>query len=332
MAGGKEAERRLLKLSVNQFGLVTAEQCLKHGISRRVQHKRVRTGSWRRIHPGVFKIGTGAPTEAERELAALFYLGDDAVLSHFSAGRRHGLDLPSSSRIQLLVPAEQRVRAPTGIRVWRSRRLDAEEVVRRGPFRMTTVIRTLQDLAPVLDDRWLRAAVDSAMRDQRLQAAEIRAILDDDRRGCAGARRLAKLLQEYDEGQETTDSVLESFAIALNRQCGLAPALHHRIGITDALTFEVDLAWPEHRLCVELDGWKVHGRRSAFGRDRARDRKLVAAGWTVLRYTWNEVTDDGNKVATELSRFLNHPGRGAGDRPFRSSGKPRTPAHSAGDV
>jgi very-short-patch-repair endonuclease len=64
----------------------------------------------------------------------------------------------------------------------------------------------------------------------------------------------------------------------------------------------VDLAWPELRLCVEFDGWKTHGTREAFARDRSRDRELFPLGWTVLRYTWDDVVRDPEVVVDQLVR------------------------------
>jgi very-short-patch-repair endonuclease len=49
--------------------------------------------------------------------------------------------------------------------------------------------------------------------------------------------------------------------------------------------FEVDMAWPEHRLVVELDGHEFHRTRTGFERDRVRDAQLQVAGYRVLRVT-----------------------------------------------
>jgi Protein of unknown function (DUF559) len=57
----------------------------------------------------------------------------------------------------------------------------------------------------------------------------------------------------------------------------------HRAG-----TGEVDAAWPDHRLIVELDGYDVHTTRRSFEDDRARDRALTADGWRVVRITWRQ--------------------------------------------
>jgi very-short-patch-repair endonuclease len=73
-------------------------------------------------------------------------------------------------------------------------------------------------------------------------------------------------------------------------------------GVDAAPIAEVDLAWPEVRLCVELDGWMHHGSRAAFTRDRARDRSLLGLGWMLLRYTWQDVTCDRQSMIDEIGR------------------------------
>jgi hypothetical protein len=62
----------------------------------------------------------------------------------------------------------------------------------------------------------------------------------------------------------------------------------------------VDFHWPQHRLIVETDGHETHGTRTAFERDRARDQRLIAAGWTVLRFTHQQVSEDPRRVREVL--------------------------------
>ncbi|HYH89217.1 MAG TPA: DUF559 domain-containing protein [Solirubrobacteraceae bacterium] len=63
---------------------------------------------------------------------------------------------------------------------------------------------------------------------------------------------------------------------------------------------EVDAAWPDRRLSVELDSYEFHGTRQAFENDRRRDRRLTAAGWRVMRVTWRDLDEPG-RLAAELA-------------------------------
>jgi very-short-patch-repair endonuclease len=67
---------------------------------------------------------------------------------------------------------------------------------------------------------------------------------------------------------------------------------------------ELDLAWPDARLCVELDSWKHHASRAAFAEDRGRDRALFCLGWAVLRYTWDDISLHRARVSQELGQAL----------------------------
>jgi very-short-patch-repair endonuclease len=49
--------------------------------------------------------------------------------------------------------------------------------------------------------------------------------------------------------------------------------------------FRLDLAYPEHRVAIELDSWEFHHTRSAFEDDRVRDSLLRLEGWTVYHFT-----------------------------------------------
>ena len=156
----------------------------------------------------------------------------------------------------------------------------------------------------MLDDRWLRAAIDSALRKRLVSFQALSRLAKRGKRGCAGTVRLRQLSLEYCDRAEVSDSALESFAIELTRVLKVRPLLHHRIFRDRLFIAEVDLAWPKERLCVELDGWRHHGSQEAFARDRTRDRKLVSFGWTVLRYSWSEIARSPERVASELTRWL----------------------------
>ena len=83
---------------------------------------------------------------------------------------------------------------------------------------------------------------------------------------------------------------------------------------------EVDCAWPEHDLIVELDGHAAHAGTLAFETDRARDRRLEAAGWRVVRITWRQLHDTPYEVEADLRRLLGlSPRRG---RPTRAASRP----------
>ncbi|MFL5873293.1 MAG: DUF559 domain-containing protein [Solirubrobacterales bacterium] len=68
--------------------------------------------------------------------------------------------------------------------------------------------------------------------------------------------------------------------------------------------YVVDCHWPGSREIVELDGWEAHGTRSAFRDDRARDRALRVAGYSITHLTWNELDDEPEAIAADLCVLL----------------------------
>jgi predicted transcriptional regulator of viral defense system len=146
-------------LAAGQHGVVSVAQLLDAGLSRDAIDIRARSGRLHRLYRGVYAVGHTALTQRSRELAAVLSCGRHAVLSHRSAGARLGL-VRSPAWIEVTAPRACKPRA--GVVVHRSRRLHPEEreVVEGIP--VTSIARTLVDLAEVLDERRLAQAVQEA--------------------------------------------------------------------------------------------------------------------------------------------------------------------------
>lgn len=70
---------------------------------------------------------------------------------------------------------------------------------------------------------------------------------------------------------------------------------------------EVDCAWRDARLIVELDSRKHHDNTTAFEDDRARDQSLIGEGWRVIRVTWRQLHEQADRLACDLTRALRTP-------------------------
>ena len=66
----------------------------------------------------------------------------------------------------------------------------------------------------------------------------------------------------------------------------------------------VDFAYVAERLAIEVDGWSFHGSPEAMTSDLRRQNRLVALGWTVLRFTWWQVMNEPERVAQEIASVL----------------------------
>ena len=100
-------------------------------------------------------------------------------------------------------------------------------------------------------------------------------------------------------------SVIETLARLALR----ADGFEVRVGVVIAGVGEVDLLVCEC-VVVECDGFAYHSGRREYREDRRRDRELVARGFVVLRFTWEEIISDPGRVAREVHRVLLRPGGG----------------------
>ena len=111
---------------------------------------------------------------------------------------------------------------------------------------------------------------------------------------------LGLVLPDDDPYPEFTRSEGERRLKALCRAAQLpAPRMNARVA-----GWEVDAYWPAHKLIVEIDGWRYHGTRAAFERDRRRDAALMAAGYRVVRITWRRLTKGPHSVTAQLGALL----------------------------
>lgn len=298
-------EGRLLPVLKAQRGLVTLEQVNQLGVSHRYVYSRLQHGVWSKIYKGVYKAGQVQGDLDEREIAALLVCGPTAVLSHSSSARRLGLDAPPPNRIQLTLPIGLNGPRNHDLEIHRSRLLSSNDVRVLGALRYFKLGRTLFDLAGSMDEMSLRIAIDSALRKHRSNLAWLKRFVHRFGEGRPGAAILRRLLGEYDVSTEIPDSALERMALELIKPMdGARPILHHVVRDGERHIAEIDFAWPTLRIGVELDGWAHHSSRRAFMEDRRRDRELMAMGWVVLRFTWDDVAHHRATVLDQLREAL----------------------------
>jgi very-short-patch-repair endonuclease len=180
---------------------------------------------------------------------------------------------------------------------------------------VTSVARTLLDLADVLDERQLEKVWEEA---DRLGLLEMRAVEDvcarsPGRRGLKPLRRLAEEARAPEFGR----SPLEDRLVDLCREHGL-PAPHTNV---EVLGREVDAFWPAAKLTVEADGWAFHRHRAAFEDDRARDAKMRVEGYSVIRLTDRRLKREPEVVAAELRRLLGIDKEGGEHKESREQGQ-----------
>jgi Protein of unknown function (DUF559)/Transcriptional regulator, AbiEi antitoxin len=270
--------------------VVSRRQLVALGFSARGIEEWVRTGRLLRLHRGVYAVGHDRLRVEGRWLAAVMACGPGAVLSHRDAARLWEIRQSSASMIDVTVPSQNGRIRRRGIRVHRSGRLAAEDVTLRSGIPVTTVARTLLDLADVLDKQGLRRAVTEAEYRNRFDLTSLNAVVD----GNPG-RRGRKVLEAADARRHRTRSPLEDrFLSFIDRWSVEEPASGVWIE-----GYEVDFVWTRVGLVVELDGAAAHGTRAAVRRDRKKDRVLWRAGFRTMRLT-EDALDAGEEVLADL--------------------------------
>jgi very-short-patch-repair endonuclease len=276
---------------------VNRRQLLEGGWGRGKIEHRLRNGRLHLIYPGVYAVGHPELTLRGEWLAAVMACEPNAVLSHESAAALWGLRRHRRRAAHVTVSGGGR-RGPGGIVVHRTRRLEEDARAIRDGIPVTSVERTLIDLAAGLEPRELARALEEADRLHLLRLRVLNALLRGSN-GRRGGAKLRELLAGYQLPPDSR-SELERRFLELVEQARLPrPATNVSIA-----GFEVDAVWIKEKLVVELDGFAYHGTRQAFERDRERDSVLQIAGYRVLRLTWRRLTSDPGGVIRDLRRLL----------------------------
>jgi len=233
-------------------------------------------------------------------MAAVLAAGPGALLSHRSAAEAWGL--LASGRRRPEVIARTGRRAGPGVEVHHCA-LEEDERTALNTIPVTTVSRTLLDLAAVVPRQRLERALREAEVRRLGDSASLEVLLERNprRRGTATIR---SVLASGRIGDGVTRSKLEErFGAFLDDAALPRPLLNVHVEIPGRL-IECDCLWRTERLIVELDGHAIHGRRAAFEDDRARDRALHAAGWRVVRVTWRQLDREATALAADLRALL----------------------------
>jgi predicted transcriptional regulator of viral defense system len=296
-------ERVVQALADRQHGVVARRQLLEAGLTGKAVRGLRERGWLVPLHRGVYAVGHRRLRREAYWLAAVLASGPGSALSHRDAAALHGLR-PSNRATVDVTTADRGHADRPGITLHRAV-LDAADRTTLDAIPVTTVARTLVDLADTLAPDHLAKALSEA---ERLNVLDLTALEQArartrGRRGSADRALRAALAEHAHLGATLTRSSLEDAFRALLRQAGLpAPrtnaALHGH---------EVDALWPDQRLVAELDGYAFHHGRRAFQDDRAKDAALAARGYLVVRFTHDDVVRRGGHVAATLRQLLAAP-------------------------
>ena len=227
-------------------------------------------------------------------MAATLAAGPDALLSHYPAAVLWRFRPPREGPMEVTIAGGDR-RSRPGLRIHRST-LQPADVTRHNGVPVTSPARTLLDLAATAPPSELDRALNEARLRRRISAHSLKEQFSRYPRH----RGIAALTQATRAGPSLTRSEAERLALDLIRRARLpTPA-------TNVILhgYEVDLAWREAKVVVEIDGYAFHSSRHAFEHDRRRDQALTGEGWLVMRVTWRQLTGEREAVVAAITRAL----------------------------
>jgi hypothetical protein len=290
-------DREIGDLAERQHRVVAHRQLIALGFGLGAIQHRLKNGSLYQLYRGVYAVGCRSVSLRGRIMAAVLACGPGAVASHQTAALLHGLRPSSRSVVDVTVPGRTR-RGRRGIAVHAVRAFHPEDRAIVDGVPVTSVARTLLDLAEVLRPRQLGRVVEEA---EKLRLFDLGAV---DRvcarsRGRRGLKPLAHAIAAYRE-PPITQSELERIFVEV---CDAAGIARPEMNVIVAGRV-VDAVWHEPRLVVELDSRTHHLTTAAFEEDRRRDADLMLAGYRVLRITWRRLTEEPAAVVELLRRLL----------------------------
>jgi hypothetical protein len=194
---------------------------------------------------------------------------------------------------------------PTGSNVRTSLWLPPAHLTIRDAIPITRVARTLFDLAGVEAPGRLEQVVDDAIARRLCTQQQLENVFFAlARRGRRGTAAMRQRLEDMGPGYIAPASELERVARRLFAERGIPqPRFEVHLGDDDIIG-RVDCTWAAARLVVELDSQRFHGSTVARERDRKRDNQLMALGWRVIRFTWDDLRDRPDDVVAQILAAL----------------------------
>jgi very-short-patch-repair endonuclease len=289
---------RIDQLLRRQDGVISMAQAAAAGLGPRSVRYRVTTGRWERLHPRVYRATDRPPADAARVRAAALWAGPRTAVSGLAAAWWLGLVDGCPEVIEVTVARDRQPGRQPGVRVRRRTLAETDLVVVRSVC-VTDAPLTVLEASVALGPQggeFLDRALQRHVRFATVYRAHCRNL------GRRGSRASATLLAV---AADRAASEAERLLVKLLRAAGvtgwqLGYALEGCV---------LDLAFPRPRVAIEVDGWAWHSSAERKRRDSRRQNGVVLAGWTVLRFGWDDLNHRPDEVLAEIKAALSVPPR-----------------------
>ena len=283
------------------MGLITREQVLAAGLTKRHIDTLIKRGEWVALYPGVYKHSSSGSSWRQSVLAAVYRGGPGAVASGRCAAAL--LSLPGFRPGKIDVTTPRNLRNPP----FDAHRgtIPTEHVTWIGPIPLTDATRTLLDVASLVDQEVLEDALDDALRRSLTSLPRLKWLLRAFAgKGRRGSGALRELVQQRCDDQPIPESVLETRLWKPLAHLGVPrPIKQHQVE-WHGERYRIDFAFPHAMVAVEAQSQRWHSSRQSLVRDARKNNALVALGWSVIYLTWEDVEDKRESTMRGLRDIL----------------------------
>ena len=297
---GRDA--RLALTAGRQGGAFTFRQAIEVGFSKATIARRVRSGTWVRLHSGVYTIAGPIPGRTLELWAAVLGSGRDSVVSHESAALLHGAeDLPLRP-ITLTAPHGHH-QCLAGVLVHQIDDLTPRHRTAIARLPVSSPARTVVELGATQPVTVIGRVADDLVRSGRTSYGSIERMLAElNRPGKPGLAKVGEVLDERGAGYVPPASELERLLFATLEAGGLpAPVRQLPLPGRGPIRGIADGGYVDAQMLLEADGRRWHMRVEAARRDRERDAQAARAGYVTLRFVHEQLRDDPAGVCDTVS-------------------------------
>lgn len=290
-------------LLLRQAGVISRHQALTAGLSRRQIDRLLASDTWVRVRPAVYRLQAVVPSPEASLRALSLWLGPSTVLTGLGAAWWWGCVPEAPSRWTFTETRASWV--PRGPEVTVSRDfLDPRDCVHRWQVPLVTRPLAVLRSAVTLESRQPGqgiALVDRAKQQGWVSAEDLQRAFDR-HRGTSGTVAMRRLLEQTGD---RAHSELERMAVRLLRAAGITDfTVNHRTVLPGGRPVEFDIAFVDRRVALELDGYAYHSGPEAHRADVQRANDVMAAGWTVRRFTWSDLLTDPDGFLDTVRQVL----------------------------
>jgi very-short-patch-repair endonuclease/predicted transcriptional regulator of viral defense system len=289
----------LSELATLQHGAVASWQLRGMGMSASMIQHRLARGRLHRLYRGVYAVGHTALSRRGELMAAVLVSGNTAVIGGLAAAEIWGMSRFPRRLIDVVV--ERRHRPVPGLRYHHTRSLPDDEIGFRDNIPLTSIPRTLVDMADHMSRFQIAWAIKQVDHHGLLNWEELEEV-SYRHRTRPGRYTLLRAIELIDEGSSGTRSELEEGFVNAIHERAENPWVNRRVPVEDG-AIEIDLFWPDVKLVVEIDG-RGHLSESMKHIDARRDTRLRKAGCEIVRIPAAVIEADRNRAADQVIGYL----------------------------